>query len=104
MPQERVVDRWGNEIYLTDERWRHILETHEEMIHFRHYLFETLRNGRRRQDKFDPSKYKYSKLFPDLPDDFTHIIVVVKFSQQRTTKDVEHGNNFVLTAYQVSRS
>lgn len=104
MARDRVVDRWGNEIYLTDERWRHILETHEEMIYFRQQLVETLRNGQRRQDRFDPSKYKYSKPFPDLLDDFTHIIVVVKFSQRRTTRGVERSNNFVLTAYQVSRS
>lgn len=104
MARERVVDRWGNEIYLTDERWQHILETHEEMTHFREYLFETLRKGQRRQDEFDPSKYKYSKPFSDLPDDFTHVVVVAKFSRRMTTRGVEHHNNFVLTAYQVSRS
>ena len=103
MVRERVSDPWGNEIYLTDERWQHILETHEEMIIFREYLFETLRTGQRRQDAFDPNKYKYSKKFTDLPADFTHVVVIVKFSR-RVTMRGETSNNFVLTAYQVTRS
>jgi len=93
----------SNEIFLTDERWQHIVETPEGMTNFRRYLFETLRTGQRRQDAFDPSKYKYSKKFTDLPDDFTHVVGVVKFSQQMTTQG-EVPNNFVLTAYQVTRS
>ena len=103
MAREIITDRWGNEIYLTDERWQHILETHEEMANFRGHLLETLRTGQRRQDVFDPHKYKYSKKFTDLPDDFTHVIVVVKLSRQITTRG-EMPNNFVLTAYQVTRS
>ncbi len=103
MAREKVGDRRGNEIYLTDERWQHILETHEEMTNFREYLFETLRTGQRRQDAFDLSKYTYSEKFTDLPDDFTHVVVVVKFSQQVTARG-EISNNFVLTAYQVTRS
>ena len=31
MAKQTVRDRWGNEIYLTDERWEHILERHEEL-------------------------------------------------------------------------
>jgi hypothetical protein len=103
MARESVGDRWGNEIYLTDERWQHILETHEEMANFRRYLFETLRTEQRRQDAFDPSKYKYSKKFTDLLDDFTHVVVVVKFSGQGIMRG-EIPNNFILTAYQVTRS
>lgn len=103
MARKSVTDRWGNEIYLTDERWQHILETHEEMGNFRGHLLETARTGQRRQDAFDPKKYKYSKKFPDLPDDFTHIIVVVKLSRQMTARG-EAPNNFILTAYQVTRS
>jgi hypothetical protein len=103
MARESVNDCWGNEIYLPDERWQHILETHEEMVDCRGYLLETLRTGQRRQDGFDLHKYKYSKKFSDLPDDFTHVIVVVKLSRQ-TTAQGEAPNNFVLTAYQVTRS
>ncbi len=38
-----VHDRWGNSIYLTDERWGHILEFHQEMVDFRDELFTTLK-------------------------------------------------------------
>ncbi len=80
MAREIVNDRWGNEIYLTDERWAHILETHDEMINYRPQVLMTVRAGQRRQDPFDPTKYKYSKPFRDLPEGFTHLVVVVKFA------------------------
>lgn len=103
MVRESVRDKWDNEIYLTDERWRHIVETHEEMIGYRNHTLMTVRTGRRHQDAFDPSKYKYAKRFTDLPAEFTHVVVVVKFSWRATSQGVEVPNNFILTAYQVSR-
>src|SRR5260221_8815607 len=103
MAHESVRDRSENEIYLTDERWEHIVETHEEMIGYRGHIFATLRTGQRRQDAFDPGKYKYTKPFTDLPEDFTHVVVVVKFTQYEDAQGIERPNNFILTAYQVSR-
>lgn len=91
-------DWWNNAIYLTDERWEHILEFHEEMADFRDELFTTLKQGRRRQDSLDPSIYTYSHPFDHLPGDNTHIVAVVKFATQ-TPAVGEHPNNFVLTAY-----
>jgi hypothetical protein len=102
MARESVEDRQGNEIYLTDERWQHILETHEEMANCRGQLLETLRTGQRKQDAFDPQKHKYSQKFTDLPDDFTHVIAAVKFSRQIAARG-DAPNNFVLTAYQTTR-
>lgn len=104
MARETVQDRLGNEIYLTDERWGHILELHDEMDGYREHVFTTLRTGRRQQDAFDPSKYTYMKPFSDLPPDFTHVVVVVKFSRRENLRGNEQANNFVLTAYQISRS
>jgi len=104
MAREAVHDRLGNEIYLTDERWKHIVETHDEMSNYRDHIFTTIRTGQRRQDAFDPSKYKYTKRFTDLPEEFTHVVVVVKFTQRGDALGTESANNFVLTAYQVSRS
>ena len=101
MAREWVADRWGNEIYLTDERWLHIVETHDEMVNYRGHLFVTVRTGRRQQDAFDSNKY--SKRFTDLPEEFTHVVIVVKFSHRIAKHNVEFPNNFVLTAYQVSR-
>ena len=104
MARQSAYDRFGNEIYLTDERWAHIIETHDEMRQYREHIFETLRTGKRSQDAFGPSKYKYVKEFPDLLNEFTHIIVVVKFSRSAGQQGTEHANNLILTAYQVSRS
>ena len=103
MARQSVYDRFGNEIYLTDERWEHIIETHDEMREYRGHVFETLRTGRRSQDVFDPSKYKYAEEFPDLLDQFTHVVVIVKFSWSEDQRGIERANNFILTAYQVSR-
>ena len=102
MARESVSDRWGNEIYLTDERWAHIVETHDEMIDYRNHVLLTVRTGQRRQDTFDPTKYTYSKRFRDLAEGFTHVVVVVKFGWRREPGR-EAPNNFVLTAYQVLR-
>jgi hypothetical protein len=103
MARESVSDRWGNEIYLTDERWAHIAETHDEMVDYRSRVLMTVRTGQRQQDPFDPTKYKYSKRFRDLPEVFTHIVVVVKFAWREESQGREMPNNFILTAYQVSR-
>ncbi len=103
MARESVSDRWGNEIYLTDERWMHIVETHEEMMNYRRHVLMTVRAGQRRQDPFDPTKYTYSKRIRDLPEGFTHLVVVVKFAWREELQGRERRNNFVLTAYQVSR-
>jgi hypothetical protein len=47
--RETVRDRYGNEIYLTDERWRHIIEQHPEMVNYKLHLFKTLRDAKRKQ-------------------------------------------------------
>jgi hypothetical protein len=102
MARESVSDRWGNEIYLTDERWAHIVETHDEMIDYRRHVLMTVRTGQRLQDPFDPAKYKYFKRFRDLAEGFTHLVVIVKFTWREESEEAV-PNNFVLTAYQVSR-
>ena len=99
--KQTVADRYGNQIYLTDERWTHIVNTHSEMDSHRNNLLLTLQTGRRKQEPLDPSKYKYYKRFDILETGYNHIIVVVKFSE-KVEKDTKKRipNNFVLTAYQ----
>jgi hypothetical protein len=58
-----VRDRLGNEIYLTEERWRHILESRPEMEPFLDEFLETIRTGRRKQDSLLPDKFFYHKRF-----------------------------------------
>jgi hypothetical protein len=63
-----VRDRYGYEIYLTEERWEHIIdpENHPEMEEHEDDLIEALRSGSRTQDPLNPQKYRYSKAFANL--------------------------------------
>lgn len=97
-----VRDRYGNVIYLTEERWQHIIEpiNHPDMVHFMTELQETIRSGQRRQDPLNPQKYRYSKVFPDLDDDNTHIVAVVLFRFREDEDGHPEPNNYIVTAYQ----
>jgi hypothetical protein len=65
----QVTIRWtqnnhfSNVIYLTDERWEHIIDgnNHPEMAGFEEYLKKTIRLGTRKQDPLNPHKYRYTK-------------------------------------------
>ncbi len=96
-----VRDRKGYAIYLTLERWEHALDhpgMHEGLLD---QVLETLRKGRRKQDHYDPTKFKYTRGLLNLPMSYTHIVVVVKFGWQE--EEPITANNFVLTAYLVER-
>ena len=44
-----IHDRYGNEIYLTQERWDYILRYHNELDGLLDELLDTLGKGRRRR-------------------------------------------------------
>ena len=94
-------DRFGNEIYLTRERWTHIInpDDHPEVEPFLDYVAKTLRLGRRRQDPYDPNGYQYYQSYPDLPNDNTHLIVCVHFRWPTTPDGTVREEKFVTTAY-----
>ncbi len=58
-----IRDRDGREIYLTQERWEHILEptNHPEMEDCEEELKQTIQLSRRQQDPLNPQKYTYAK-------------------------------------------
>ncbi|MCP4402963.1 MAG: hypothetical protein GY801_37375, partial [bacterium] len=64
-----VHDRLGNGIYITQERWEHIIDAanHPEVEAYEEYLKRTLRTGRRTQDPLNPRKYRYVTFVDDLP-------------------------------------
>lgn len=97
-----VEDRYGNEVYLTEERWHHIMEpiNHPDMAHLASELQETIRHGRRKQDALNPKKYRYAKAFDALDDDNTHIVAIVlcRFSEDEQGRP--EPNNYIVTAYQ----
>jgi len=95
-----VQDRWGHTIYLSWERWEHALGhpgMHEGVLAD---VIETLCKGSRKQDRYDPAKFKYVQSFPNLPMTYTHVEVVVKFGWQGISAT---ANNFVLTAYLIEK-
>jgi len=94
-------DRFGHDIYLTRERWEHIIDpdNHAESEPFFDYLVSTIRHGRRRQDPYDPNSYQYHRAFPDLPDDNTHLVVCVRFHWHTEPDGAVREEKFVTTAY-----
>lgn len=97
--RETVIDKYGNEIYLTDERWRHIVRQHAEMLNYRQHLLKTLRDGKRKQHHLELDVFVYTKRFSDLKPGMSHVVVIVKFGF-KSKGAVGIHNNFVLTSYQ----
>ncbi len=97
-----VKDRYGSEIYLSQERWKHIIEpiNHPEMSAYEEHLKETIRKGGREQDSLNPRKYRYTLTFDDLVEDNTHIVAIVLFGFRGDADAEGVPNNFFVTAYQ----
>lgn len=97
-----IYDRYGNNIYITEERWEHIIdpENHPEMEEYEDELKETIRSGRRSQDPLNPQKYRYFMAFDDLPFGNTHIVAIIlcRFKEGKSSQPIP--NNYVVTAYQ----
>ncbi|MBU0700999.1 hypothetical protein KKE26_06880 [bacterium] len=87
----KATDRWGNTIELTEERWNHIAFWHPDLENHLEEILLTLKYGRRKQDPFEPGKYKYYRKTNALLPQYNYIVAIVKFVQ----------NNFVITAYPI---
>jgi hypothetical protein len=94
-------DRYGNQIYLTRERWAHIIDpdNHPEVEPYFAYVAETIRSARRKQELYDPNSYRYYRAFPDLPDDNSHLVVCVRFRWHTAPYGTDRQEKFVTTAY-----
>jgi len=97
-----VHDRYGNAIYLTEERWTHITDNlnHPEMRDYEAELQATIRTGQRKQDILNPHKYRYSQAFERLAEDNTHIIAIVLLHFSPGAHGEPLPNNYIVTAYQ----
>jgi hypothetical protein len=97
-----VRDRHGNDIHITNERWKHIVDArnHPELADYEGQLQKTIQTGGRKQDSLNPQKYRYVKAFHNLAEDNTHIVVIAlfRFSEDPSGRPVP--NNYVVTAYQ----
>jgi hypothetical protein len=96
-----IQDRYGHHIYLTEERWNHIIEdiNHPELADYEEYIKDTLQTGRRKQDTLNPQKYRYSQSYPDLVEYNTHIVVIVLFRFSEDEQGKPEPNNYIVTAY-----
>jgi hypothetical protein len=96
-----AFDRDGNPIYLTEERWRHIVgpENHPELADYEERLKVAIQRGRRRQEPLNPRKYRYAYPFADLPEGFNHVVVIVLFGFDVNDKGETVPNNYVATAF-----
>ncbi len=99
MKRWSVHDRGGREIYLTEERWEHIVSKHCELADHLNDVLDTIRLGRRRQEQRDLRTYKYYRRYDDLPAPFNHILVIVAFRFQKLPDGRTVPNNFVVSAW-----
>ncbi len=99
MPKWTVQDRYGNKIYLTEERWRHILKSRPELESYFDDFLETIKTGRRTQDLLIPNKYKYNKMVKALLPENNHLIVVVIFKTVPLDEGQFQSSNFVVTGW-----
>ncbi len=97
-----VQDRYSHEIYLTHERWQHIINptNHPEMARYEEQLKETIQRGVRKQDVLNPQKYYYSKAFDGLAKMNTHVVAIVLFRLSEREGGRPAPNNYIVTAYQ----
>jgi len=99
MPRWTVQDRYGNTIYLTEERWHHILESRPELKSYLNEFLETLRTGRRQQDSLIPNEYRYYKRYDSLLPENNHLVAIVVFRTRLDEEGKYSPNNFVVTGW-----
>lgn len=96
-----VEDKDGNPIYLTEERWRHIIDAgnYPELADYKEHLKRTIKRGHRRQEPLNPRKYRYVSPFNDLPDDSNYIVTIALFGFDVDENGNITPNNYVTTAF-----
>ena len=99
MKKWTVQDRYGNTVYLTKERWNHILESRPELKSFFEQFLDTICTGRRRQDALIPNEYRYYKQFDELLPDNNYLVAIVVFKTQLDETGKYVPNNFVVTGW-----
>jgi hypothetical protein len=102
-PIWEVHDRYGHRLYMTAERWQHVLKQRPWLAEHLDDVLETLRHGRRKQDPMDSTKYKYSRQWEALFPEYNHLVAVVRFGEAVDPQGRSVPNNYVVTAWAVFR-
>ncbi|MGD9972969.1 MAG: hypothetical protein AB7S77_07920 [Desulfatirhabdiaceae bacterium] len=84
---------------MTEERWQHILASRPELHPFLEQFLNTIRTGRRKQDKMIPNEYRYFMSVDELLPDNTHLVAIVIFKSQIDELGNCVPNNFVVTGW-----
>ena len=84
---------------MTQERWEHITSKHFELIGHLDDVLDTVRFGRRKQERRDPQRYRYKRACYTLGFGKNTITVAVVFSFLHHTDGSVEANNFVTTAW-----
>ena len=92
-------DRYGNTVYLTAERWQHILASRPELEPHLDQLLDTLRTGERKQEALMSNKYRYAKRCEALLPENTHLVAMVIFQTRLDAQGQYVPNNFVVTGW-----
>ncbi len=96
-----VYDRYGNKIYMTEERWQHALDSRPWLSNFLEETLNTIRHGRRKQDPLNPRKYKYYWPCDRLLPDYNHLVAVVLFGTTTDTQGNLVPNNYIVNVWAV---
>ncbi len=96
-----VYDRYGNKIYMTEERWQHALESRPWLAAYFEETLNTLRHGRRVQDSLNPHKYKYYGACASLQPEFNHLVVIVLLGEKENEVGEIMSNNYVVNVWAV---
>lgn len=96
-----MYDRYGNQVYLTQERWQHALEKRPWLIAYFDEVLATIRYGRRQQEPLQPYKYKYYWPCEPLQLEFNHLVVVVVFQETTDATGQIVANNYVVNIWAV---
>ena len=80
-------DSDGREIYLTEERWNHIVSRHSELRDHVDDVLDTVGRGQRRQQPLDPQAFIYRLRCNHLTPPFNGIAVVVVFRFENQDDD-----------------
>ena len=94
-------DRYGNRIYMTEERWQHALEKRPWLSPYLDEVLETVRRGRRRQDPLNPRKYRYYWPCGTLEPEFNHLVVIVLFGETVDEAGQAIASNYVVNVWAI---
>lgn len=94
-----VQDRYGNSIYMTTERWNHILESRPELEPYLDNFLNMLQMGKREQDALAPNEYRYFMRCDELLPEHNHLVMIVIFKTELDDNGQYIPNNFVVTGW-----